>query len=261
HPAAQPAEGRAVLAAPPQLPRRADAANAGVQPQRHQQLRVGRVPPRHPFAGLDGLAEACPVQLLHHGHHPAHRVGRPHQIVRALHHHGHLPAFRRPQPYPRPGFCRRLSHCCVCIAHAFPYNLHPREKRTKKSQALRMRTTTFGFASAISGFIFSPMLPALAKKTRPSRRRSNKPGNVSSSGCSSERGRNTLVPGFRPSRYTGGSATWYASATRDTTMATTIPFNVPSATTPAKAVRAHMNSVLRTPRIAVNSAGLINPIE
>jgi hypothetical protein len=40
-------------------------------------------------------------------------------------------------------------------------------------------------------------------------------------------------------------------------MATTIPFNVPSITTPAKAVRAHMNSVLRIPRIDVKSAGLI----
>ena len=38
HPAAQPAERRTVLATPRQLPRRTDAADAGIQPQRHQKL-------------------------------------------------------------------------------------------------------------------------------------------------------------------------------------------------------------------------------
>ena len=61
------------------------------------------------------------------------------------------------------------------------------------------------------------------------------------------------MPGLRPSRYTGGSATWEASATRDSTMATMIPFKVPNKTTPAKAVKAQVNSVRRISRIARNS--------
>lgn len=58
------------------------------------------------------------------------------------------------------------------------------------------------------------MCLALKKKTLPSNLSSSKQEKVSSPGCSLESGRKTSVPGFRPSTYTGGLATWYARATR-----------------------------------------------
>ena len=89
-PAAQPAKGRAVFTTTRQLARRTDAANACVEPQRHQQLRIGRVAARLTLAGLDRLVEPAQVQLLHYRLHHANRVPGIDQIVRAGHHHGHL---------------------------------------------------------------------------------------------------------------------------------------------------------------------------
>ena len=121
-----------------------NAANAGA-PTAAPPAVCGSVASRSiSSARLIGSAEARQVQLFHHRHHHPHRMGRAHQIVRTLHHQGHLPAFRRPQPYPRPGFRCRLSHCCVCTAHAFTYNLHPRENEPKKSQALSEGSSACG---------------------------------------------------------------------------------------------------------------------
>jgi len=44
-------------------------------------------------------------------------------------------------------------------------------------------------------------------------------------------------------------------------MATTIPYNVPSSTTPANATSAQMNPVRRILRISWNSWGLMSPSE
>jgi hypothetical protein len=80
------------------------------------------------------------------------------------------------------------------------------------------------------------------KKIGPSGLSSKRPGKLSLSGCSGDWGRNTLVPGLRRRTYTEGSATWCANVTRETIMATTIPFRVPTKTTPANATIAHENS-------------------
>ena len=79
HSAAQPAEGRAVLGAPRQLARRTDAADAGVQPQPHQKLRIGRVPAGVARARLDGVVEPRQVKLFYHRHHHPYRVARAHR--------------------------------------------------------------------------------------------------------------------------------------------------------------------------------------
>ena len=79
---------------------------------------------------------------------------------------------------------------------------------SRSKTALMSSATTFGFASAASARILPPIRSALAKKTRPSGRRMSRPGKLSSSGCSFERGRKTLVPGLRPRTCTGGFATW-----------------------------------------------------
>src|SRR5271165_2763710 len=126
---------------------------------------------------------------------------------------------------------------------------------------LASTATTFGCVSLTSGSILCAICAALAKKIGPSGLSSRRPGKLSSSGCSGDRGRNTLVPGLRRRTYTGGSATWYASVTRETMMATMIPFRVPTTTTPANATIAHENSVLRMLRIARNSIGLMSPKE
>ena len=74
--------------------------------------------------------------------------------------------------------------------------------------ALPSRTITFGCAAAISGAIWSRTRSAFPKNIRPSTRSINKPGYVSSSGCSSERRRKTLVSGLRASSYTAGLLAW-----------------------------------------------------
>lgn len=58
-------------------------------------------------------------------------------------------------------------------------------------------TITSGRVCSISEVIFCPTLEAFTKNIRPSGRNSSKPGYCSSSGCSSEAGRNTLVPRLR----------------------------------------------------------------
>jgi hypothetical protein len=101
HSAAQPAEWRALPAPPRQLPRRADAANARVKPQPHQQSRIGRVTAGRSSARSDRLLESGQVQLLHHRRHQAHAVVRAHQIVRTLRHPRHLTTLRNTQSYRR----------------------------------------------------------------------------------------------------------------------------------------------------------------
>ena len=54
---------------------------------------------------------------------------------------------------------------------------------------------------------------------------------------------------------TRGSVTWLARPIIDTTMATTMPCSVPNSSTPMQAVTAQRNSIVRTRRIARNSAG------
>ena len=124
---------------------------------------------------------------------------------------------------------------------------------SRSNTALRSSATTRGLAAATSGLIFSARRSALAKNIRPSGRRMSNPGKVSSSGCCPDRGRKTFVPGLRPSTWTAGFAVWYASATSDATMATTIPCKVPTSTTPTKATKAQRNSVRRIPRITRKS--------
>ena len=57
HPAAQPAERRALLTPPRQLPRRSDPANTPVQPQPHQQSRIRGVATGHSSRALIGSAK------------------------------------------------------------------------------------------------------------------------------------------------------------------------------------------------------------
>src|ERR1700756_2145683 len=80
---------------------------------------------------------------------------------------------------------------------------------------LASTATTFGCVSRTRGSILCAICAALAKKIGPSGLSSRRPGKLSSSGCSGDSGRKTLVPGLRRRTYTGGSATWYASVTRD----------------------------------------------
>ena len=116
HAPTEPAKGRTLLALPGQLAPRTDPPHARVQPERHQELRVGRVPPRHPFPRLDRRAKSRQVQMFYHLCHPPHRMRRRHQIIRTLHHHGHLPTLRlaqanRPRAFPRRppvGFALRV---------------------------------------------------------------------------------------------------------------------------------------------------------
>jgi hypothetical protein len=58
-----------------------------------------------------------------------------------------------------------------------------------------------------------------------------------------------------------GWAVWLARLIIDTTIATTMPLSVPNASTPAQAITAQRNSIVRTLRMARNSAGWISPIE
>src|SRR6266536_2207767 len=118
HSPAQPAERRALLTAPRQLPRRSDPPNRRVQPQPHQQPRIGRVPSRHSRARLDGLGKTRQIQPLHQPHHHPHRMPGWHQIVRALHHHRHLPPLRHSQPHRRLRFSRCLLLASARLAHA-----------------------------------------------------------------------------------------------------------------------------------------------
>ena len=60
------------------------------------------------------------------------------------------------------------------------------------------RASTRGWALSIRDHIFSPIRGALANVIRPSVRTMSMPGNVSSSGWSSNNGRKTLVPRLRP---------------------------------------------------------------
>ena len=65
--------------------------------------------------------------------------------------------------------------------------------------ALQSSTTTPACVSRTRRTISSPTRCALAKNRRPSVRTISSPGQVSSSGCSSDSGRNTWVPRLRPS--------------------------------------------------------------
>ena len=60
---------------------------------------------------------------------------------------------------------------------------------------------------------------------------------------------------------TRGFAVWLASPIIDTMIATTMPLSVPNASTPRQAASAQLNSIVRTLRMARNSAGWISPTE
>ena len=60
---------------------------------------------------------------------------------------------------------------------------------------------------------------------------------------------------------TRGEAAWLASPIIETMIATTMPLSVPNSSTPTQAISAHRNSMVRTPRMARNSAGSIRPTE
>ncbi len=116
HPATPPAKGRALLTSPRQLTRRTDASDAGIQPKRHQQLRIGRVAARYPFSCFNRLMECRQIQLGHHRRHRSYPVRR-HEIIRALWHPFHLPPHRLPQPHLASRF--RLL---LLVRSCTPYN-------------------------------------------------------------------------------------------------------------------------------------------
>ena len=60
---------------------------------------------------------------------------------------------------------------------------------------------------------------------------------------------------------TRGCAVWLASPIIDTMIATTMPLSVPNTSTPTQAISAQRNSIVRTLRMARNSAGWISPTE
>ncbi len=78
--------------------------------KRHQQLGIGRVPSRHPFPRLDGLAKGRQVQVLDHLGDQAYRMLGRNQIIQAARHPLHLATLRGPQPN------RRLAPRRRCLA-------------------------------------------------------------------------------------------------------------------------------------------------
>ena len=60
---------------------------------------------------------------------------------------------------------------------------------------------------------------------------------------------------------TRGFAAWLASPIIETMMATTMPLSVPKTSTPRQAISAQRNSIVRTLRMARNSAGWMSPTE
>ena len=97
HPAAQPAKRRAVRAQPRQLPRRTHPARAGIQPQRHQQRRIRRIPARNSLTSFDRIVKARQSQAFHQLHHQTSRMIHTHKIVHALHHQTDLQTVRTTQ--------------------------------------------------------------------------------------------------------------------------------------------------------------------
>ena len=65
HAAAQPAVGIMRSAQTIDLPGAPDAVDRRIEPQRQQQLRIDRRPPRMPFARLDARVEGRQIQPLH----------------------------------------------------------------------------------------------------------------------------------------------------------------------------------------------------
>ena len=60
---------------------------------------------------------------------------------------------------------------------------------------------------------------------------------------------------------TRGLAVWLASPMSESTIATTMPFSVPNTSTPSAAATAQWNSMVRTRRMARNSAGWMRGTE
>jgi hypothetical protein len=100
--AAQPLVRQVLRAQPGERAGAADPLQRRVQPQRHQQLRVGRRMARPAFDRLDGGVQRRQIQPFDEAPHQAHPVIGRHQLVQAHRPPRHLPAFRPTQPRPPP---------------------------------------------------------------------------------------------------------------------------------------------------------------
>ena len=109
---------------------------------------------------------------------------------------------------------------------------------------LASTATTLGRASLISGSILCAICAAFAKNIGPSGLSSNRPGKSHPRDVPRFRAED-VAPGLAPQHIHRWIGYLVRQRTSETTMATMIPFRVPTSTTPANATIAQENSVLR----------------